>query len=344
LRRIKGLGPRIWMWPKTSPTNKYNEILSESLELEGFKVENFRWRKALKIKKGDILYFHWIHYDYQHKNILIMIIKSMILISYFVYLKMIKVKLIWTLHNLYPHKYLYKGLERIIRNIVLLLTNRILVASSSIKLDVLKEYKFIKEKKIMVVKHGNYKGAYPEKQIDFREKYCIDKNQTVYLFFGAIKQYKGVINLIEVFKEVSNENDKLIIAGQPDEEMRIKLKDYLEEDNDRIIFDLRFIPDDELVPLIRASDFIVLPFEAITTSGSAILAASYEKIIITVNNPTFKEYFTPRMAIFYNHHSELKEAIILSHEFQKDKNDYKKFLEETSWEKIRKQIAGIIRE
>lgn len=273
-----------------------------------------------------------------------MIIKSIMLISYFLYLKMIKVKLIWTLHNLYPHKYLYKGLERIIRNIVLLLTNKILVASSSIKLDVLREYKFIKEKKIIVVKHGNYRGAYPEKQIDFRERYYIDKNQTVYLFFGAIKQYKGVIDLIEIFKEVANENDKLIIAGQPDAEMMIKLKDYLEEDDDRIIFDLRFIPDDELVPLIRASDFVVLPFEAITTSGSAILAASYEKIIITVNNPTFKEYFTPRMAIFYNHHSELKEAIILSHEFQKDESDYRKFLEETSWEKIRKQIADIIRE
>lgn len=332
------------MWPKSSPTNKYNELLSDALERREFTVLNFRWRNALKIKRRDTLYFHWIHSDYQHDNLFIMLIRSFLLIAFFLYLKAKNVKLVWTLHNLYPHSYKYKWLERIIRNIVLKVVDHIFVASTSIKLSVLQEYRSIPEQKISIVKHGHYRGGYPEKSVDYREEYGINENQTVYLFFGAIKKYKGVIKLINNFKEVAKENDRLIIAGKPDSEMEKELATYMTDSDDRIILDLRFLPDDELVPLIKSSDFVVLPFEAITTSGSAILAASYEKIIITINHPTFKEYFTPGMAILYEGNTNLKDAMILSHNHKKQQSEYDQFLKETDWDKISHQISTLLRE
>lgn len=335
---------KIWMWPKSSPTNKYNELLSDALERREFTVLNFRWRNALKIKRRDTLYFHWIHSDYQHNNLLIMMIKSFLLIVFFLYLKVMNVKLVWTLHNLYPHSYKYKWLERIVRNIVLKIVDNIFVASDSIKLSVLQEYRSIPEQKISIIKHGHYRGVYPEKQINFRKEYGIDENETVYLFFGAIKKYKGVINLINNFIEVAKENDRLIIAGKPDEEMEKELAPHINNPDNRIIFDLRFLPDDELVPLIKSSDFVVLPFEAITTSGSAILAASYEKTVITINHPTFKEYFTSGMAILYEGNTKLKEAMILSHHYKKQQNEYEEFLRETDWDTISFQISTILRE
>jgi beta-1,4-mannosyltransferase len=286
----------IWMWPKFNESNKYNELLSRSLEEQGLVVKEFNKFQIFKLKKNDIFHFHWISYAYQSDNIILFILKSVFLIMYLLLLKIKGVKIVWTLHNLYPHNIKFKIMERIVRSIIIRLVNRVIVASKSIKEAVKNEFK-LTEKKISIVRHGNYLNAYPEKKI-YKKDYGIQSDSFVFLFFGAIKKYKNVIYLIEEFlKSDVHKKSVLVIAGKPDSYMRKKLEFY--KDSKNLKLDLRFIPEEELFGLIKMSDIVVLPYKEITTSGSAILALTAKTPFIAPKTAFFTEYFNEDVCFLY---------------------------------------------
>lgn len=106
------------------------------------------------------------------------------------------------------------------------------------------------------------------------------------LFFGLIRDYKGLDLLIEAFADARFRNlkVKLIIAGEfySDEEKyttlieKHKLTNYIEMHN-------RFIPDPEVGWYFGAADIIAQPYKSATQSGVTQIGYHFEKPMLVTN-------------------------------------------------------------
>jgi beta-1,4-mannosyltransferase len=337
---------KVWMWPKSSELNFYNDLLTDSLSGAGMDIVDLKHGKLMlqigQVKSGDIVHIHWMHHAYQNRKLVLFIVKSFIFVLTMLYLRIRNVQLIWTIHNLYPHQMKYRRLERFMRSLICRLCSKLIVASESIKQKVMLEFD-VPENKLHVVKHGHYLGVYKSKGIDYRRAYNISEDADIYLFLGAIKAYKGVESLIEAFNAVKTNQAYLIIAGKADREMEAYLAGV--EDTDHIIMDLRFIPNEEVADLISAVDVMVMPYKEITTSGSAILGLSFKKLIVMPDNEFIDEYFKEDMVVRYDPTiaSSLPHAMkaALNVNRQEKAPMYDEVLKELEWSTIAQKIKKV---
>ena len=90
------------------------------------------------------------------------------------------------------------------------------------------------------------------------------------LFFGLIREYKGLDILLEAFKLLEDESYHLIIAGEPYgsfEKYRAIIDSMPSEMKSRISTRLEFIPDKQTKGYFCAADLTVLPYRSATQSG-----------------------------------------------------------------------------
>lgn len=294
----------IWMSPKYNDTNKYNSLLCNAIEKKGVLVNHFRWRKFFSLKRNDVLHLHWIDGVYQSNIKVIFMLRILILFLMLMYFKLLKVRVVWTVHNLYPHNYKYKRLEKIARRLVIKFCSKLIVAGEFIKREVVNEFS-VSPNKISVIPHGHYKNVYPIQGLSYRKKYKIPESDYVYLFIGSIKPYKGIEKLIEAFNNIDDNNSSsLLIAGKlfVDETDLTRLINK----NKKIHCDFNFISDEQIADIILSADAIVLPFIEITTSGSALLAPSFNRPIIAPRSSFFEEYFDKTISVLYDDSSSVE--------------------------------------
>ncbi|MCC8068389.1 MAG: glycosyltransferase family 4 protein [Ruminococcus sp.] len=101
------------------------------------------------------------------------------------------------------------------------------------------------------------------------------------LFAGRITKYKGLQFLLPAFKKVHEKfpEIRLIVAGSgtyPFDISEYKDLDYIEFRN-------RFIPDSELIALIKKSMFMVCPYTDATQSGVVMSAFTFNKPMLATN-------------------------------------------------------------
>ncbi|RED54836.1 glycosyltransferase [Cohnella lupini] len=337
---------KVWMWPKSSELNFYNDLLTDSLSGAGLDIRDLKHGKLLlqvgQTRPGDIVHVHWMHHAYQNRNPLLFIVKSFLFVLTMVYLKLKNVQLVWTIHNLYPHQTKYPRMERFMRSLICRFCSKLIVASESIKRKVVSEFG-VPARKLFVVKHGHYLGVYKPSGMNVRERHGIGEDADVFLFLGAIKAYKGVEDLIESFNEIKTKRSYLIVAGKADGEMEAYLRKV--EDTSNIVLDLRFVPNEEVADLIGAVDVMVMPYKEITTSGSAILGLSFKKLIVMPDNDFIDEYFAEDMVVGYDPSDSngltnaMKTALNVKREGKALR--YEEVLKELEWSAIAQRIKKV---
>lgn len=107
---------------------------------------------------------------------------------------------------------------------------------------------------------------------------ALDSNFKYLLFFGLIRDYKGLDWLLDAFSKVKDPSVRLIVAG----EFYAHGEKYLEQAKalnieDRIIWKTQFVPDDEVRYYFSAADLIVQPYKTATQSGVTQIAYHFEK-------------------------------------------------------------------
>lgn len=116
-----------------------------------------------------------------------------------------------------------------------------------------------------------------------RERLGLSNEEKVLLFFGFIREYKGLKHLIRAIPliSVSLDNVNLLIVGDfgGDKEAYMKL---IQENEVQEAVTIRdgYIPDQEVEPYFAACDLVVLPYESATQSGIVQLAYGFEKPVI----------------------------------------------------------------
>lgn len=119
-----------------------------------------------------------------------------------------------------------------------------------------------------------------------REKLGLDESGNYILFFGFIRDYKGLDILLEAMTlpETRENNIKLIVAG----EFYTASKPYLEFINkhgiaDRVILRTDFIPDSEVSLYFSAADLVVQPYKHATQSGVTQIAYHFGVPMVVTN-------------------------------------------------------------
>ena len=149
-----------------------------------------------------------------------------------------------------------------------------------------------KPEKVIIIKHGGYLDHIGEKpdKASVRKVLGLEPDGKYILFFGQIKEVKGLDILLEAMSKVSSDI-KLIIAGKPWEAHFSAYDELIEKYKlqDRIVKMIRFVEDDEREKLFFAADVNVLPYRIIYQSGVLLMAMSHGLPVIASDLPANKE-------------------------------------------------------
>jgi glycosyltransferase involved in cell wall biosynthesis len=173
--------------------------------------------------------------------------------------KTVKIALI---HNLVPHekRFFDKAFNRYFLNQY----DGFVVLSEAVKHAVL-ELK--PEAFTCVLKHPSYQqfGKKMNKQ-QARQEIGVDLDKKTLLFFGLIRDYKGLDLLLEAFSSL-DDSFQLIIAGEVYGDRKGYDTCIQQSKNKQIYFFDQFIPSEKVQVYFSASDICVLPYRTATQSG-----------------------------------------------------------------------------
>ena len=138
-----------------------------------------------------------------------------------------------------------------------------------------------------LVQHPLYDNfGMPVSKSEARQKLGIDTDEKIILFFGFIRQYKGLDLLLMAMSDetVRKEKIKLLVAGEFYENAQ-PYHDIINEYKigEQVILQTHFIPDSEVKYYLCASDCVVQPYKNATQSGVTPLAYHFEKPMIVTN-------------------------------------------------------------
>jgi len=114
----------------------------------------------------------------------------------------------------------------------------------------------------------------------------LNQNEKIILFFGFIRQYKGLDLLLKAMtnEKIKKQNIRLLVAGEFYEDEKPYLQ-LIQENGlqERLILKTNFIPDSEVKYYLCSSDCVIQPYKNATQSGVTPLAYHFEKPMIVTN-------------------------------------------------------------
>lgn len=143
-----------------------------------------------------------------------------------------------------------------------------------------------KEEKISVIPHGNYLHAIRPlpAQDSARKDLNIAQHAKVILFFGQIKDVKGLDLLLEAMPDVikSHPDAVLLIAGKPWKRGFSAYTSLMKnlDISKHCVTHIRYIPDEDVPLYYSSADIVVLPYRRIYQSGVVLMAMSYGKAVL----------------------------------------------------------------
>ncbi|WP_082224249.1 glycosyltransferase [Halorubrum sp. T3] len=303
---------RVITLPYDDDTNTYRrELLSALEEVDGIDPVQGSWWPAAPIlgaalfsdERPDIIHLHWIHLFFYGDSSFESVLKFIRFPFELLIVRLLGIKLVWTVHNLREHDRRAPRAELFQRRIAARLCSRLITHCDRAASLVREEYQIPSKcsNRVSVVPHGNYINAYQNdiSESDARKKLGIDSEEFVYLYFGQIREYKQVPKIIKCFTDIESKNSRLLIAGNPKTK---KLKRCINESaskSSNIDVVLKFVPDDEIQIYMNAADVVVLPYRDILTSGTAILAMSFSLPVVVPQIGCMPELLAQQSELLY---------------------------------------------
>lgn len=293
-----------------------------------------RIRQIIKEENIDILHIQWINFSPIEYHLLKRIAK--------------KTKIVMTVHDILPFN--EKGYDKRYYRKIYHLPSKIIVQADT-NYDRFKELFPEDIDKVTIIPHGNslkYADLHP--QVESREKIGVNKDYFTFLFFGQIKQIKGVDILLEAFEKFhqNHPESQLVVAGKlwyAEEGVYEKIFNRDGYPKEFLKWDERFIGDEEIGYYYSACDVTVLPYKDLYQSGVIQLAYAYKKVPIVSNLKPFLEVVDENSGyIFENENVDsLVEAMEKAFQNKKNadklvENGIKTIKVKYNWEDIAKKI------
>ena len=278
------------------PENAYMTLLAEALRETGVDVRTpslplfFPLTRAVRGNRdADAMQLDWI-YDYYvttgtgfgPANALLSFLRAAAFLVDVAVVSLLGVGVVRTVHNERHHEGLYPRTERIVNECVFAVADAITVKCGAAADAVAAAYRVPEADEMDVVPDGSFVAAY-ENDVSreaARRDLGIDDDAFVVLFFGLIREYKGVPDLVEAFAALDAPDAELWLVGNPHDDRIEAEVAALARSDPRIETRLEFVPDERIQYFLNAADALALPYRRILNSGTAHLGLSYGRPVV----------------------------------------------------------------
>ena len=217
---------------------------------------------------------------------------------FFAALRLLRLNLVYTAHDVLPPE--KKKLDTLIKRLVYTSAKVIIVHSDYLKRMLVKRFG-VPAGKISIVPHGNFDNYLPEQPVGraaARQALDLPQEAHVMLFFGIIREYKGLDLLLQAFEQATRDNPHLhlVIAGSAlNEALKEKYARQIAgmAARERVLYHAEFIPNERVALYFEATDAVLLPYRNIYHSGVLHLAYSFARPIIATRVGDFPEAIEP---------------------------------------------------
>lgn len=278
------------VFPDYTGTNPYQRELATSLEARGVDVRLVESHGpftplAAVATHGlpDVVHVHWLHPLLRGSGPATSVLKSVLTLVQLALLRVLDVRLVWTVHNVTEHEETSPRVEVVFRHLIGRICDVMITHCPAATAEVFETYRLPDDLRARsyVVEHGHYIDSY-ENRIDrptARNRLALDEGQTI-LYFGRVSEYKNVTGLVESFRRLEDPTLNLVIAGSPaDDKLGDRIRGMAAAD-DRIETSLEFVPEDDVQVYFNAADVVVVPFRQVLSSGSVVLAMSFGRAVL----------------------------------------------------------------
>lgn len=265
--------------------NPYQRELARHLRSFGVAVTPLRSLKGLaaltrsRTADGpDVVHLHWLpRVEVTPTGALAVLL----FVARIARLRLRGVRIVWTVHNLYHHEARWRPADRWLARRVAASASRVIVHSTTAHTLVSREFG-VDDDKLAVVPHGHYADSYPNTttRLVARARLGLDADSVVLLFFGNLRPYKGVRELVAAYQALDNRGTTLLIVGKPSSLAVVSAVERAMTSCARIQLRTGFVPEEDVQTYMNASDVVVLPYQDVLTSGALVLAMSFGRACI----------------------------------------------------------------
>ena len=249
-------------------TTKYVDQMVDGAPAE-VEVLFFSWWRAL-LGRYDVLHVHWPELLVRDRRRIARLAKRRALDALLIRLRLLRVPIVWTAHNLEPHEpgppAEQRSLERFHRAVTLVIR-----LNPTTQVD--------GPQPVVTILHGHYRAQFAEYEHPPTEPGRL-------LYFGIIRPYKGVDRLLDAFRALADPDVSLRVVGHPHAGQR-EIVEAATDVDPRITADLRFVEDAQLAEEFGRSEVVVLPYrENMHNSGVVLVALSLDRPVLVPRSPT----------------------------------------------------------
>jgi glycosyltransferase involved in cell wall biosynthesis len=205
--------------------------------------------------------------------------------NYFLLYFLLKIPMIWTVHDPLPHSDDDTFREALKRRIFYRFVRNYIILNNKQREEFINRYK-LNKKNVSVSTLGIYDYLLRGKSVQLKDRFGPIGNPVQMILFGRINRYKGISNLLIAYESILSRypDTRLIIAGKGDAEDSniVNMKN--------VIFVNRYIENEELSKLIMESSFVVCPYTDATQSGVIMTAFAFCKPVITTDVGGLKNF------------------------------------------------------
>lgn len=263
--------------------------------------------------KNIIVHHHWFEAR-SYKSSLRIIWKLFWLIMF----KIMGGKIIWTIHNKYPHNKLFLNFNKVARISMAFISSDLHVHCNS-AIGIMSKILKVPKEKFFVVKHPDYEVELYSKNEAIRKykknyKNEIDQSKKIFLIFGQIAEYKGIKELLNIFNNIEDDFI-LIIAGKIKHDNDIYFREVkrLLMNKNVVVLD-SFIPPENVPILFNLADYVVFNYQDILTSGAVLLSLDYNKTTIAPKKGCINDIRNKNLITF---DTEKELYLVLTNEIKK---------------------------
>lgn len=224
-------------------------------------------------------------------------------------------KILFVCHNVFPHERF--PLDRMLTRMVLKQGDYFIVQSGTDAGDL---KGIMPDARYEQTVHPTYNAFKFENLSKEKSRELLKKSmqEKVLLFFGFVREYKGLRYLIEAMPEISRNiaDVKLMIVGDfGSEENKEAYVNLIKENEAEEFIDIYdgYIPDREIEKFFAACDLVVLPYVDATQSGIVQIAYGFEKPVVVTDVgglPDVVEDGKTGYVVESRNQGELAEAVI----------------------------------
>ena len=277
-------------WParQNRAKNPYQALLTEGLERQGWVVREFDLKRS-PFRRADVWHWHWPDAQFSRQGPVRARVRSLMLRLLLVLARARGTRVVWTVHNFANHEGRNTRVEARFFAYLQKAVSGVHFMSEASRAEAYERLPHLADRPYVVLPHGHYRDVVtPSPRTLARKRLDLPEAGELFGFVGQIRRYKGVGQLLSAFSGVESPTAHLLVAGAVKDDSTDFLRESAASD-ERVRLVLRYLEDEEISAMVSATDVVVLPYEKVTNSGSALLALSLDRPVLVPRTETFLE-------------------------------------------------------